>query len=32
MDKNKNEAENKLLRDLMNKCKDAFNRTLNTLQ
>lgn len=32
MDKSKNDAENKLLKDLMNRCKDAFNRTLNTLQ
>lgn len=32
MDKNKNEPENKLLRDLMLKCKDTFQKTLKTLE
>lgn len=32
MDKSKNEPENKLLRELMLKCKDTFQKTLRTLE
>jgi uncharacterized protein YukE len=32
MDKTKSEPENKTLRELMGRCKDAFQRTLSTLE